>query len=89
MTPRALFQTRKADVSRHADLADDSFVNNTLEIALSEMVWTQQDVPMPEACRQNDRIEGAKRFVEIWRNLSKKTVAAYAKDEGALEPEQE
>lgn len=70
MTPREKFQKDKVAVSRHANLVDDPFVEDTFELALSEMVWRQPPGAMPDGVRQSDRLHGAKEFIRIWRGLS-------------------
>lgn len=87
MTPRETFQKDRKACATHASLVDDVFLEMTLETALFEMLWQQGDVPMPDACRQNDRLAGAKEFLTIWRELSDKKTKSEPKDEGALERE--
>lgn len=87
MTPRETFQKDRKAVSQHADLVDNVFLESTLDTALFEMLWRQEECAMPDACRANDRLMGAKEFLNIWRSLSDKEKKTEPKDEGALERE--
>lgn len=68
--PRDKFRRDKQARRSHSTLTEDAFVESTFEVALAEMVWRQGDVPMPDGVRQNDRLQGAKEFIKIWRGLS-------------------
>lgn len=91
MTPRERFRENKAAVKQHADMADDAFLDSTLEVALSEMLWRQNSAaPISDGIRQAERMQGAKEFLTIWRGLSgKQRAIPTAQDDGGLLPDGE
>lgn len=89
MTPRETFQQDKGELRQHEDLADNTFLSHTFDVALLEMLWRQESTaPIQNGIRFSERLQGAKEFLEIWKLLSDKTKKETTpKDPGALEPD--
>lgn len=87
MTPRERFLLDKVAVKRHLDIADDSFVERTMEVALSEMLWRDTARNGPEALYQRYKLEGAKEFIRIWQTLGERISRSPREEPAGLLPE--
>jgi len=78
------FQKDSIRVNNHANLADDSFLNETFDVALLEMLRRGKDGKGPDALTQQYKQQGAMEFLSIWRSLSFKPETVETEDTGKL-----
>lgn len=73
LNPKKRFQSIDAGRKFHADLVENSLVQDCLQIALVEMATRQSsNADAPSALRDHYKLEGAREFITVFLNLSSK-----------------
>ena len=77
LSPKKRFHQNKSAAEAHAELVSNQTVQDSLQVALAQMVMELPRCENPaKAWDSHSQLEGAKRFINIWLNLGDINAAA-------------
>jgi hypothetical protein len=68
-SPKNRFLANPEKAQAHRNLVDSKIVRDSIDVALTEMVWRMTSSSPVQAADAFNQIQGAKLFIQIWSKL--------------------